>query len=110
MQFYRVVKSTNPTRDDFLSWVEKGKAIPSGTPKEEVANYHAVSMHESQLAAERKSRRMPRLGGLVVRVDIPSGGHITWAQTGSDPTHYDIYGSTADELLSLAVPPAIRVT
>lgn len=106
MRFYRVVKAAEPARDDFFSWVEKGKAIPDGTPPDEIPRYQAVSVHITRMGAEAKARRWPRLGSYVVSIDLPEGEQLWWEQTGSDRTHYSIHGSSADELLAYANPPA----
>lgn len=105
LRFHRIVKTDPPTRDDFLSLAELGRKPQPDATDEERASFNAVSMNSTLDGARAKAKKFKKLGRYISAVDLPEGAHITWKQTGLDPTHYDIHGSTADELVSLVNPP-----
>lgn len=103
MRFYRVAKTDPPTRDDFLTWVEKGNRMPDRATEKERLSRTSVSVYLTAEAAEAQRAIFPKLGDYVVPLDVPEGGKISWVQTGPNKAHYDLHGGSANELLALAI-------
>jgi len=98
--FYRIVWTDPPTRDDFLSHLERGVELRTLRP--ETARLHSgVSMYRTlSLARKVAKKRPPWMGaGYIARVTIPTGDDIRVERTTRSEGHYTVWGD-ASRLLS----------
>ena len=68
--FYRIVKTTPPTLDDFTSNAAKNR-IPRGREVTDSAVHHGLSMYSRQDDAIHMAQRFPKLGDFIAEVAIP---------------------------------------
>ena|SRR6266496_1373658 len=92
MILYRVVRSSEPVDEDFMSDEAKGKP-PVPVQVREPVLYRGISMWDSLDSAVETARAW-RLGDYVAELDIDSGEAVVVTKT-RGPGHYTVEGSPA---------------
>lgn len=97
MQVYRIVKTSPPTRADFVSHHERGIARPVGVPDADRI-MRGLSVFDQLELARAQARRFRRLGRFIAAVEIPNDGSIPIERTGNTEGHHTIWGNPDDLL------------
>ena len=100
--FYHLVKQNPPTRDDFLSYLEKGIELKVDTPE---ARRLARGVSACATLQQARSRaRLPSLRdyAFVAELSIPDDSSIVFERTGRIRGHHTLWGNP-DELLACVV-------
>ena len=72
---YRIVKTPEPTRDDFLSDGARGKR-PRDDTEEAVRRHGGFSVWTIEEHALAMAKRFPVLGGYIAYVKLPAGATL----------------------------------
>lgn len=105
--FYRIVRSSEVTEDDFKSAKDLGKPLRKSSLARQWAEGVSVSDTFEHAAAQARLYRY-RLGRFVVSVRLPTTAGIEVEQTGADPNHFTLYGTPA-KLRSFVIEQPRRV-
>jgi hypothetical protein len=90
---YRIAKTYPPSDDEYQTALEKyGLAKPSDSPEVHWARDKWSLFDTEENARAQAIKRKRRLGGLIVRCDIPVGAGIQWKRTFSATGHYSLWG------------------
>jgi len=105
--FYHLVKHDPPTREDFLSYVDRG--IPLMDDRPETRRVAEGVSDCASVAQARNRARVPSLRGhaYVAELHIPDGSPITFKRTGGQRGHHTLWGSPDD--LVACVVSVVRV-
>jgi hypothetical protein len=88
--FYRIIRGPVASLEDFKSGKQLGKPLRDPKLAREWAT--GISVFDSLEYAAARARAVHfRLGAWIIRLSIPEGSSIEWAQTGHDARHYTIY-------------------
>ena len=94
--FYRIARTYPPGDDEYLT-AQQRYGDPAPNANEAMRrSWTGLSAYDSEEGARAKAKRLKgKLGGLIVRYDIPEGAGITW-----DPSfgagHHDIRGDVEE--------------
>lgn len=106
-EFFRIVRSEHPTREDFTSLGDQGKVCVSGRRFRECAEGVSVFddfEHTCQLARTYRFQR----GRYIARLNVPEDGSIEFAKT-FGVHHYTIYYGSPESILALVEGSAVRI-
>jgi hypothetical protein len=98
--FYRIVQTDPPTEADFLSYRAQGRRLVRDTP-ELRRSWEGVSVYDSFGRARSVALRYPRIGTFIAELEIAEDGPVRYAQTLSDPRHFDLWGEPGDMLATV---------
>jgi hypothetical protein len=99
--FFRIVRASRPTPEDFLSNKEKGLP-PRGPEIDDPAEWAGISMFDTRERAERLARRRNfALGAFVAELRIPDAAPVVVRKT-FGPGHYTLWGAP-ETFLALVV-------
>ncbi len=87
---YRTVRSDPPTRMDFASDREVGKAKPERPNL--MRRWEEFSTFETLEQAREKATAFPTQGAFIACIAIPDDGRITYERTGRAPGHHTVWG------------------
>jgi hypothetical protein len=105
--FYRIIRGTLPTVEDFTSARDLGKPLRDPTMYRQWA--FGISVYDSlDHAIARALFYRLKLGQHIAAIAVPREAGIAFEQTGSDLHHFTLY-SDATALLSLVRGPIISV-
>ena|SRR5579884_2345190 len=89
--FYRIVKSSPPTDDDFVPKVVVAQAVLAKRP--DLARLMTgISVFDDVELARKKAVQFPVLGDLLAEVTIPDDSPIRFERTTSSRGHYTMWG------------------
>jgi hypothetical protein len=100
--FFRIVKTTPPTRRDFASNQEKRGDPRPHLPQHLRRLWNGLSIHATEAQSRRQARENPWLGRYIAELQIPDHPlrPMRWERTvPSNEGHYTLWGD-ADELLN----------
>jgi hypothetical protein len=100
-EFFRIVRSERPTRDEFRSLADEGKVCVSRRNLRECAEGISVFddfAHACMLARTYHFQR----GRFVARLVVPDDGSVEFAKT-FGVHHYTIYYGSPESILALVV-------
>ena len=105
-RFYRLVRSSPPTLDDFTS--QKAKGIPMARPDPEVALlWDGISVYATEAQARSQARSKPWLGAYIAELTISEDDPITFRRSGTSRGHHTLWGTPAE--LQARVTRLVRV-
>ena len=91
LAFFRIVRGSRPTRQDFLSNKDKGLP-PRGPEIDDPAEWAGISVFDTRERAERLARRRNfALGAFVAELRIPDDAPVLVRKT-FGPGHYTLWG------------------
>jgi len=102
--FYRIVRASRATLDDFVSNAARGRPKPSD-PRDAYV-WDGLSVYNTAAQARRKRRESPVLGNFIAVLRVPLDGSVRVERT-RGAGHHTLWANP-DALLSLvvAVEPA----
>jgi hypothetical protein len=106
-EFFRIVRSEYPDRDDFTSLRDQGQVCVSRSRYRECAEGVSVFddfEHTCELARTYRFRR----GRFIARLFVPEDGSIEFAKT-FGVHHYTIYYGSPESILELVMGSAVRI-
>ena len=106
-EFFRIVRSEQPSRDDFRSLADEGKVCVSRRRFRECAEGVSVFDDLSHTCVLARTYHFQR-GRYIARLVMPEDGSVDFAKT-FGVHHYTIYYGSPESILSLVVGPAIRI-
>jgi hypothetical protein len=93
-RFYRVVGTSPPTRQDFLSAQALGRPLRANASEEHQRIFDGLSVSSTIEGARYTIERFPRLGAFIAMLDVPDDGRFRIEQTTLTVAHYTIWGDT----------------
>jgi hypothetical protein len=105
VSFYRIVRSSPPTLQDFTSNSALGRVLRDPDPERQHL-WHGISVNATASQARTRARDFPALGRWIARLDIPSDAPVVWARTlPNSRGHHTLWGEP-DVLLRCVVDVA----
>lgn len=96
--FYRIVRTTTPTLEDFKSHQALGRPFVASSPEKRLM-WEGVSVFVEVREAQRMARRYStKMGRYIAELEIPDDSSILCEETGGNG-HHTLWGSP-DELLA----------
>jgi hypothetical protein len=106
-EFFRIVRSEQPDREDFTSLADQGKVCVSGKRYRECAEGVSVFddfEHTCELARTYRFQR----GRYIARLLVPEDGSVEFAKT-FGVHHFTIYYGSPESILELVVGRPVRI-
>jgi hypothetical protein len=89
--FYRLVRESPPTVQDFLSNAAQGRTLAS-SDAELQRRWEGISVFDSLERARQHARRRPELGRFIAELWVTEGMAVDYERTGNTRGHYTLWG------------------
>lgn len=96
--FHRTVKTDPPSRRDFMSNKDLGKA-PRGDELRDPSLWEGLSVMDTLERGVARAEQFQMHGSFVAELTLPIGGLIHWKRTGKAQGHFTVWGN-ADAILA----------
>ncbi len=90
MRLYRLIYTSTPTREDFVSSAERGRTPPNDP--EDVRSWDGLSMFATLAQARRNALRAPHIRSHVAVLDLPGDNTFRVERTLKRPGHHTVWG------------------
>ncbi len=91
---YRLIRSVEATRTDFLSNADRGRPVPDDV--EAARLWDGLSMYETPVQARATAVRFSKVWQSLAAVNIPEDGRFHAERTTPAPGHWTVWGNPDD--------------
>ena len=88
--FYRIVQTDPPSIRDFLSYADRGMAVPTDPDLRRL--WYGISVYDTLDRALSRARKQPTLGTFIAEIQIRWGQGIRAERTGHRRGHHTLWG------------------